>query len=52
MRCPEKKTLVQNNVNSQEDKTNNLLAIETIPFNVSNDEMVKETRKHDILSVV
>ena len=30
-----------------------VLAIETIPFNVLNDEMVRETRKdHHILSVV
>ena len=47
-----RKPLVQNNVNSHEDKTNNVLAIETIPFNVSSDEMVKETRKNLILSVV
>ena len=47
-----RKPLVQNNVNAQEDKTNNVLAIETIPFNVSNDVMVRETRKDRILSVV
>ena len=47
-----RKPLVQNNVNSQENKTNNVLAIETIPFNVSSDEMVKETHKDRILSVV
>ena len=47
-----RKPLVQNNITAQEDKTNNVLDIETIPFNVSNDEMVKETRKNRILSVV
>ena len=48
------KPLVQNhNVDtSQEDNNNNVLAIETIPFNVSNDEMVIETCKDCILSVV
>ena len=35
-----------------DDTTNNVLAIETIPFNVSNEEMVRETRKDRILSVV
>ena len=34
------------------DTTNNVLNIETIPFNVSHDEMVRETRKDRILSVV
>ena len=46
------KPLFQNNVNSQEYKTNNVLAIETTPFNVSSDEMVKKTCKDRILSVV
>ena len=47
-----RKPLIQNNVNAQEDKTNNVLAIETIPFNVSSNEMVRETRKDRILSIV
>ena len=47
-----RKPLVQNNNNAQEDKTNNVMALETIPFNVPSDEMVKETRKDRILSVV
>ena len=49
-----RKPLVQNNDTTQEDNTNtnNVLAIETIPFNVSNDEMVSQTRKVRILSVV
>ena len=47
-----RKPLVQNNVNSQEDKTNHVLGMGTIPFNVSSDAMVKETRKDRILSVV
>ena len=48
-----KKTLVQTNLDVQaDDTTNNVLTIESIPFNVSNDEMVRETRKDCILSVV
>ena len=47
-----RKQIVQNNETAQEDNTNNVLVIETIPFNVSNDEMVRETRKERILSVV
>ena len=46
------KPLVQNNVDAQKDKTSNVLVIETIPYNVSSDEMVKETRKDRISSVV
>ena len=46
-----RKPLVQTNLDGQaDDTTNNVLAIETIPFNVSNDEMVRETRKDRILS--
>ena len=45
------KPLVQNNVNSQEDKINNVIAIETIPFNVPSDKMVKETRKDRMMIV-
>ena len=45
--------LVQTNLDAQTyDTINNVLNIETIPFNVSNDEMVRETRKDRILSVV
>ena len=41
------------NLDAQTDVTsNNVINIETIPFNVSNDEMVRETRKDRILSVV
>ena len=48
-----RKPLIQsNNITIQEDNTNNVLAIETIPFNVSNDEMVSQTHKDRILSVV
>ena len=48
-----RKPLAQTNLNAQtDDTTNNVLNIETIPFNVSYEEMVKETRKHRILSVV
>ena len=48
-----RKPLVQNNLDAEaDDTTNNVLAIETVPFNVSNDEMVRETRKDRILSVV
>ena len=48
-----RKPLVQTNLNAQIDgTTNNVLNIETIPFNVSFDEMVRETRKDRILSVV
>ena len=48
-----RKPLVQTNLNAQtDDTTNNVLNIETIPFNVSYDEMVRETRKDRILSVV
>ena len=48
-----RKPLVQNNLDAQsDDTTNNVLTIETIPFNVSNDEMVRETRKDRILSVI
>ena len=48
-----RKPLVQTNLDAQtDDTTNNVLNIETIPFNVSNDEMVRETRKDCILSVV
>ena len=48
-----RKPLVQTNLNSQtDDTTNNVLNIETIPFIVSYDEMVRETRKDRILSVV
>ena len=39
-------------MNSQEEETNHVLAIETIPFNVSSEEMVKEIRKDRILSIV
>ena len=46
------KPLVQTNLNAQTDDTNNVLNIETIPFNVSYDEIVRETRKDRILSVV
>ena len=47
------KSLVQTNLNAQtDDTTNNVLNIETIPFIVSYDEMVRETRKDRILSVV
>ena len=47
------KPLVQTNLDAQaDDTTNNVFNIETIPFNVSNDEMVGETRKDRILSVV
>ena len=47
------KPLVQTNLDNQIDgTTNNVLNIETIPFNVSYDEMVRETRKDRILSVV
>ena len=45
--------LVQTNINAQtDDTTNNVLNIETIPFDVSKDEMVRETRNDRILSVV
>ena len=48
-----RKPLVQTNLNAQaDDTTNNALNFETIPFNVSNDEMVRETHKDCILSVV
>ena len=48
-----RKPLVQTNLDAQaDDTTNNVLNIETIPFNVSHDEMVRETRKDRILSVV
>ena len=48
-----RKPLVQTNLDAQtDDTTNNVLNIETIPFNVSNDEMIRETRKDRILSVV
>ena len=48
-----RKPLVQTDLNAQIDgTTNNVLNIETIPFNVSYDEMVRETRKDRILSVV
>ena len=48
-----RKPLVQTNLDAQiDDTTNNVLNIETIPFNVSNDEMVREIRKGRILSVV
>ena len=48
-----RKPLVQTNLDAQaDDTTNNVLNIETIPFNVSNDEMVRETRKDRILLVV
>ena len=48
-----RKPLVQTNLDAQtDDTTNNVLIIETIPFNVLNDEMVRETRKDRILSVV
>ena len=48
-----RKPLVQTNLDAQTDDTiNNVLNIETIPFNVSSDEMVRETRKNRILSVV
>ena len=48
-----RKALVQTNLDAQaDDTTNNVLNIETIPFNVSNDEMVREIRKDRILSVV
>ena len=48
-----RKPLVQNNLDAQaDDRTNNVFNIETITFNVSNDEMVRETRKDRILSVV
>ena len=48
-----RKPLVQTNLNAQIDGTiNNVLNIETIPFNVTYDEMVRETRKDRILSVV
>ena len=48
-----RKPLVQTNLNAQtNDTTNNVLNIETKPFNLSNDEMVRETRKVRILSVV
>ena len=48
-----RKPLVQTNLDNQIDgTTNNVLIIETIPFNVSYDEMVRETRKDRILSVV
>ena len=48
-----RKPLVQTNLNAQIDgTTNNVLNIETIPFNVSYDEMVREPRKDRILSVV
>ena len=48
-----RKPLVQTNLDNLIDgTTNNVLNIETIPFNVSYDEMVRETRKDRILSVV
>ena len=48
-----RKPLVQTYLDNQIDgTTNNVLNIETIPFNVSYDEMVRETRKDRILSVV
>ena len=48
-----RKPLVQTNLDNQIDgTTNNILNIETIPFNVSYEEMVRETRKDRILSVV
>ena len=48
-----RKRLVQTNLNAQaDDITNNVLNIETIPFNVSYDEMVRKTRKDRILSDV
>ena len=47
------KPLAQTYLNAQtDDTTNNVLNIETIPFNVSYEEMVRETRKDRILSVV
>ena len=48
-----RKPLAQTNLNAQtDDTTNNVLNIETIPFNVSYEEMVSETCKDRILSVV
>ena len=48
-----RKPLVQTNLNAQIDGTiNNVLNIETIPFTVTYDEIVRETRKDRILSVV
>ena len=48
-----RKPLVQSyNITAQEENNNNVLAIESMPFNVSNDELVRETRKDSILSVV
>ena len=48
-----RKPLAQTNLNAQtDDTTNNVLNIETIPFHVSYEEMVRETRKDRILSVV
>ena len=47
-----RKPLAQTNLNAQkDDTTNNVLNIETIPFNVPYEEMVRETRKDRILSV-
>ena len=46
-----RKPLVQTNLDAQTDD-NNVLNIETIPFNVLNDNMVRETHKDRILSVV
>ena len=47
-----RKPLVQTNLDVQNDDTTiNVLNIETIPFNVSNDEMVRETRKDRILII-
>ena len=49
-----RKPFVQTNLDNQiiDGTTNNVLNIETIPFNVSYEEMVRETRKDRILSVV
>ena len=48
-----RKPLVQTNLNAQIDGTiNNVLNIETIRFTVTYDEIVRETRKDRILSVV
>ena len=48
-----RKPLVKTNLNAQtDDTTNNVFNIETIPFNVLYDEMVRETHKNRILSVV
>ena len=48
-----RKPLVQANLDAQTDgTTNNVLNIEIIQFNESNDEIVREIRKDRILSVV